>query len=359
MYRVLVVLHRWVAIVIALPLVCVALSGALLVFEGPAADANVVRVLPGARMLSLDSLGERATAAAGGGTVVSVGFGRHPDEAFDFGVARDSTEHDLLVDPYTGAVLGADPGASRLQILLNRIHQFHSTLLAGATGRVIVTYVTLGSLLLVFTGLLLWSRDKLWRVRWTASWKRIVFDLHHALGVFAALVLLSIVGTGVWMGFAQQLNPLVLRLNRTPALTAAPQQPAPAAAAVPLSLDSIVRAAHSAVPGAPVLLLMLAPETPALVLLRYPEDHTPGGRSRVYVDRYRGTILRATSTRTAEPGTKVLTLQRPLHTGDIFGAGSQVVWFLATVILASQAVTGILMWWNQRAARHRLAGPSA
>jgi uncharacterized iron-regulated membrane protein len=359
MYRALVVFHRWLAIIIAVPLICVALSGAMLIFEGPAADANVVRVAPGTRVLSLDSLGERAIAAAGGGTVVSVGFGRHPDEAFGFGVAQDSSEQDLLVDPYTGAVLGPDPGASWTQVLLNRIHQFHSTLLAGAAGRVVVTYVTLGSLLLVLTGLVLWWREKLWRIRWSASWKRIVFDLHHALGVFAALVLLSIVGTGVWMGFAKQLNPLVLRLNRTPTSTAAPQQSAPAANAVPISLDSIVRSAHSAVPDAPVLLMLLAPQTPALVLLRYPEDHTPGGRSRVYVDRYRGTILRATSTRTAEAGTKILTLQRPLHTGDIFGAGSQVIWFLAAVILASQAVTGILMWWNGRASRRPRAALTA
>jgi uncharacterized iron-regulated membrane protein len=353
MYRALVVFHRWVAIITAIPLSCVALSGAMLVFEGPAADANFVRVVPGTRTLSLDSLGAWAIAAAGGGTVVRVDFGRHPDEAFSFGLARDSSEHDLLVDPYTGAMLGPDPGASRLQLVLNWIHRFHSTLLAGGAGRFVVSYVTLGSLLLVLTGLVIWWRDKLWRIRWPASWKRIVFDLHHALGVFAAIVLLSIVGTGVWMGFAAQLNPLVLRLNRTPTPTGVPKQPTPGVGTVPISLDSLVRSAHGAVPDAPVLLILLAPQTPAPVQLRYPEDHTPGARSRVYVGRHRGTVLRATNTRTAETGTKVLTLQRPLHTGDIFGAGSQVIWFLAAVILASQAVTGILMWWNGRASRRR------
>jgi uncharacterized iron-regulated membrane protein len=46
-----------------------------------------------------------------------------------------------------------------------------------------------------------------------------------------------------------------------------------------------------------------------------------------------------------------MNLQRPLHTGDIFGAWSQVIWFLAAAILASHAVTGVIMWWNGRAAR--------
>jgi uncharacterized iron-regulated membrane protein len=103
------------------------------------------------------------------------------------------------------------------------------------------------------------------------------------------------------------------------------------------------------------MMVDVSPDAPAFVALRYAEDHTPGGRSRVFTDRYRGTVLRATNTRTAEAGTRLMNLQRPLHTGDIFGAASQIVWFLAALILASQAVTGIMMWWNGRAARRVLA----
>jgi hypothetical protein len=54
---------------------------------------------------------------------------------------------------------------------------------------------------------------------------------------------------------------------------------------------------------------------PAAVSMRFHEDHTPGGRSRVFVDRYRGTVLLAVSTRTAEPGTGINNLKRSLHTG--------------------------------------------
>ena len=351
MNRALVVFHRWLALTVAIPLILIALSGAALVFEGPASDASAVHVATGTHLLSLDSLAARAIASVGGGTIAAVGFGRHPDEAFNINVQRDSSDRFVPIDPYTGVTLGPDPGSSRLELLLNRVHQFHTRLLAGATGRTVVAFVTLGSLLLVLTGLVLWWQDRLWRVRWSASWKRIVFDLHHLLGVLAAIFLLCIAGTGVWMGFPDQFNPLVFSFNRTPAPTGAPRQLPPPPRAVPISLDSIVQSAKGAVPGAPVLLVLLPPRAPAMVLLRYPEDHTPGGRSRVFVDRYDGKVLRATSTRTAEPGTRLMNLQRPLHTGDIFGAPSQVIWFLAAVVLASQAVTGILMWWNGRTSR--------
>jgi uncharacterized iron-regulated membrane protein len=77
--------------------------------------------------------------------------------------------------------------------------------------------------------------------------------------------------------------------------------------------------------------------------------------ARLLISVNDATVLRATNTRTAEAGTRLMNLQRPLHTGDIFGAASQIVWFLAALVLASQAVTGIMMWWNGRAARQALA----
>ena len=53
------------------------------------------------------------------------------------------------------------------------------------------------ALILTLTGLILWWREKIWRVKTDASWKRINFDLHHALGLFAALVVLIMTLTGV------------------------------------------------------------------------------------------------------------------------------------------------------------------
>jgi uncharacterized iron-regulated membrane protein len=355
MHGALLVFHRWLALITGVLLILIALSGAVLVFEGPLANANAVHVVPGAHLLSLDSLGARAVAAAGGGTVVGVGPGRAPDEASIVGVARDTSETDYVVNPYTGEVLGRDTGPTRLQVIVRRIHQFHTSFLAGPIGNAVVAFLTLSSLVLVLTGLILWWRDRLWRINWSASWKRIVFDLHHSLGVFAAVILLFIAGTGVWMGYSRQIDPLVLALNRTPVPTGRPKQAPPDSGAQPISMDSVVQLAHRAVPGAPVMMVDVSPDAPAFVALRYPEDNTPGGRSRVFIDRYRGTVLRATNTRTAEAGTRLMNLQRPLHTGDIFGAASRIIWFLATLVLASQAVTGIMMWWNGRAARRVLA----
>jgi uncharacterized iron-regulated membrane protein len=347
----LLVFHRWLALIIGVLLILIAVSGAGTVFEGRIAESNAVHVVPGGQVMSLDVLAARSIAAAGGGQVAAISIGRAPSEAFGFEVDRDTVENDLMINPYTGAVLGRAPPPTRLILIATRLHQFHTSLLAGSTGRLVVGFVTIGALILVLSGLFLWWREKLWRIQWSASWKRIAFDLHHTFGAAAAIVLLIITGTGVWIGFPNQVNPMVLRLNRTALPNGQPKAPPPDSGATPVSFDSLVESAHSAVPGAPVLLLLVPPTGPVTVFLRYPEDHTPGGRSRVYLDRYRGTVLRATNTRTAEPGTKLMNLERSLHTGDVLGGLTQVIWFLASLVLASQAVTGIMMWWNGRAGR--------
>jgi len=56
-----------------------------------------------------------------------------------------------------------------------------------------------------------------------------------------------------------------------------------------------------------------------------------------------GTALLISSTRTAEPGQHLINIKRALNTSDIYGAATQVLWALACLALAAQAVTGVLM----------------
>jgi uncharacterized iron-regulated membrane protein len=131
-----------------------------------------------------------------------------------------------------------------------------------------------------------------------------------------------------------------------------------------MSLDSIALAARAAVPGAAITNIQVPPSpvAPAMVQLKYPEDHTPAGRSRVWIDKYRGNVLLAMSTRTAPLGQHMIDIKRSLHTGDILGFPTQILWALASVVLAMQAVTGVLMWvnaWPARRASRRRARETA
>ncbi|MFI5310453.1 MAG: PepSY-associated TM helix domain-containing protein [Gemmatimonadales bacterium] len=359
MHQAILVCHRWLALVVSAFLVVVALSGGLLVLEGPIARAHATHLLPAGSPLSLDTLAARVRTSAGGGNVLRVVLGDAPDLAWTFVLAMPdepkAAPRTVDVNPYTGAILPRPDGVPSAVSFMRNVHLLHTRFLNDAFGRTAVTVVTAIALLLVASGLVIWWREKLWRVTTTASWKRINFDLHHSLGVFSALVLLVVTMTGLWVHY-DSVDDLMHLLDRGPR-PGQPVQPAGGPGVMPVSLDSLARAARVAIPGAAIMNIQVPPaeRAPAMVQMKYSEDHTPAGRSRVYLDKFRGTALLVASTRTAEPGQHLIDIKRALHTGDIYGLPTQVLWALACLVLTAQAITGVLMWWNARAARSRSA----
>jgi uncharacterized iron-regulated membrane protein len=357
MYRTFLLVHRWLALAVAVFLTIVAISGGLLVLEGPIARARQPHVTPAGSPLSLDTLVQRARAKAGGGRVAMMGLGDSPDLAWSVSLAlpRSGAEArgggggaSVLVNPYTGSILPERTAPDPLVAFMRKVHLLHTQLLAGRTGSTIVVVVTFVALFLVLSGIVVWWREKLWRVNTSASWKRINFDLHHSLGVFSAVLLLFITSTGLWVHYAT-VDDWMRKLNRsqTPPI---PTQPAAEPGTPVLSLDSIASVARASVPGAAIMNIQLppGPKLPGMVQLKYPEDHTPAGRSRVFIDKYRGTVLLTMSTRRAEAGQHMIDIKRALHTGDIYGLPTQILWALGAFLLAMQAVTGVVMWWNAK-----------
>jgi uncharacterized iron-regulated membrane protein len=116
-----------------------------------------------------------------------------------------------------------------------------------------------------------------------------------------------------------------------------------------LTPDQALVLAGDQLPGAvPVSINVPGPKTPYRIALRYPEDRTPGGRSRVFVDQYRGTVLLAESSRTTAAGTRMVILNRGIHTGDLFGLPTKALMSLASLAVVAQATSGLMMWWKRR-----------
>lgn len=41
------------------------------------------------------------------------------------------------------------------------------------------------------------------------------------------------------------------------------------------------------------------------------------------------------------------------RTGDVMGKPTEAIWLLASLVMMSQIITGVLMWWNARKGRAR------
>jgi uncharacterized iron-regulated membrane protein len=352
MHQALVVFHRWLALIASVLVLVVATTGAALVFEGAidrGMHPSLWRVAPGAAPMSLDSLMSRARAAVPAPPITGVTIPPVSDRAY----LMQTGAIQIFVDPYTGVVLGKRTVDAWNRTLPRRLHVLHVSLMASKIGGEVVAIITMSSFVLVLTGAIIWWRDKLWRVRWSASWKRILFDLHHSLGVFASVILIIISTSGLFIHYPR-LNALMYKLDQTPS-PRPPRQPV-TSGVQQISADSLYRVALTTLPGARVMFVTLPPKVdqPFVAAMRFPEDHTPGGRSRVFVDRFTGAVLSAVSTRRAEPGTRLGNSIRSIHTGDLFGKPTEMIWLAAAIVLASQTLTGVAMWWNGRAARAAL-----
>jgi uncharacterized iron-regulated membrane protein len=343
--RSLLTLHQWVGLAAGLFLIVISISGSALVFENEidrALNPATSFVTPGPRALPIATLIADVEAALPGDRVTGVGIGQRPDLAYGFSLRSRQT---ASVDPYTGRILGVrDPqkGFARW------IHLLHTRFVAGETGEKLVGAFSVAMLGLAITGLVLWWPRKILSLRLRSSWKRTNFDLHNVLGFYSSLVMFFITLTGVLIAFEGYTDPLVRRLNNVPDAPA--PQSTPIAGARPIAVDDAIAIAERALPGAFASNVGIPANPKAVfrILKKFPEDRTPAGRSRVYIDQFSGQVLLVENTRTAPLGTRILNLKRSAHTGDIFGASTQALYFAVSLGIALQAISGALIWWNSR-----------
>jgi uncharacterized iron-regulated membrane protein len=348
--------HLWVGLAIALPLIVVALSGAVLVFEDAldrALNPRMSFVPPGDRALPIDEIIPRVKAAFPGAQLRSVNFPERPDYALQLTATSKEGPFSIGVNQYTGEVLGMRSAAEGEAGLARRIHLLHTRLFAGQIGEWIVGTITALTLFMAIAGMVLWWPRKIFSVKWTASGRRINFDLHNVFGFYASAVFFFIALTGMMIAFEQWTDPMFMRLNET----AVPQLPRESTdpATQPITVGTLIEAAHTALPGAFVKAIPIpnGGKNVIVALMKFPEDRTPGGRSRVALDQHSGRVLSVISTRTAPTGTRLVNIKRSAHTGDIFGAATRALYFVTCLMLAGQVVTGLFIWLKKPTLRSR------
>ncbi len=254
----------------------------------------------------------------------------------------------VCVDQYTGAILGVRPGGPDF---LSRVHQLHLRLLLQSQsdpGKKIMTWAGVAILFLAVSGIYLWWPYKRVTIQGPASSRRFWFDVHNAVGICSFLFLGILSLTGVMIGFEESTVPMFYRMTGSHPVPPPRAFPPPPPGMKPISPDQAMEIARSALPGtAPFQINVPPPRGAYQIRARFPEDRTPGGRSMVVVDQYTGQVLFAQGSRTAPGGARMVIQNRAIHTGDILGMPSKVLMSLASLALAAQAVSGVVMWWKR------------
>ena len=358
--KLILFLHRWVGLVAALALLAIGISAALLIFERPIhrmLNGSLVKVAPAGVQLSLNEVTRRLAQAYPQYHVAIWNLPQQPDDAAVVGLeinqgakpaASSAEELELAVNPYTGEVMG---DLEKANGLMADVHQFHTRFLAGNAGRTIVGWSAVCLLILNLTGIVLWWRRKIARFRWKLTGAAFHFNTHQAFGIYAWAFLMVLSLTGIAVHWESEAGRLADRLTGSPPpAKMLPPDPMPPGAG-PLNPDQFVSIAEKNAPGAKVTTIQMAagPESPVRIIMKYPEDHTPAGRTQVYIDAYSGKVRVLIDSRSAPLGFKLMRLwNRQYHTGDIFGWPTQLLALVFSLALVVMAMTGPMIWYKRK-----------
>ena len=337
-------LHLYGALIVGIFVVIIGVTGSIMAFEenlDRLFNPRLFDVQPAGSFLPVAELFHSAAAAFPGQKVNNLRLPQSPTDSVMFRVRGPKQ---VFMNPYNGQILGSrDPNTP-----LQTIHMIHLTLLMGPTGRSIVAGVTAVLLFLVVSGIYLWWPLKRTSIKWSASARRINFDIHNVSGIYSAVFLLVLGTTGIVVHYDNAIELYLHRREGTkPIPRVVPSVFHPGMTRV--TPDQAVQSAEAALPGTKALSVSLPPNAKSsyVVALRYPEDLTPGGRSWADVDQFSGQVINFQSSRTAPSASRTIILNRAIHTGDLFGYPSKILVSLSSLMLIIQAITGYYLWWKK------------
>jgi uncharacterized iron-regulated membrane protein len=264
-------------------------------------------------------------------------------------VARGNDFLTVLIDPVSAKVLGLLPDHSWVRT----VQDLHFDLLAGRTGRTI-NGVGGGALFaMCVTGLVIWWPGVgQWRrgftVDWRRSWRRIVWDLHSAVGIWTVAFTAMWALTGVYFAFPAQFRAAVNVISPLSTTLTPRSDPRARSAARPSWADLIARA-RERVPGRFVARVVVpSNDTGAFLVMFSSTSPTPAGTgdlTSVYLDQHTGAVLQEPPRLPPTAGDLIMAWAAPLHVGSVGGSAARTLWLVVGLTLPVLFVTGFALWW--------------
>lgn len=237
MKRFFLKLHLYLGFSLGLLLSVLCLTGAILVFKNDISELlepevyRTERPAPEAKPMPLDEL-VRSVEAHQPNIELSSLVVPHDLECNLQLHLKDDKRTILYIDRYTAEV----KGVKTRQGFFFDVMRLHRWLLGskGSAGQYIVAYSTLGFILIVISGLILWiprNRRQLraaWRIKFTASRQRLYRDLHITLGAYLTLPIVVLAITGLFFSPIKWVGSTINSLAGSPAKVESDKPSSPA-----------------------------------------------------------------------------------------------------------------------------------
>ncbi|MEO4049160.1 PepSY domain-containing protein [Pseudomonas sp. CAU 1711] len=307
------------------------------------------------------------------------------ERSAQFVATLDGRETNLFLDPYSGALLGAQDAHDNLQAIARGLH---GELLIGPLGDRLIELAAGWGVVLVVSGLYLWwprgqgGAGVLWP-RLSARGRLLWRDLHAVSGFWGSAVLLFMLLTGMtWTGFwgaqfagawnhfpaamwdavpqsaeqARSLNSAAVQTVAWAVETSPMPQSDPhaahngqaAAMAAPgrIGLQQVVDTASRLGVRPGYSISLPKDEKGVFTVALFADD--PRHDATLHLDQYSGRVL--ADIRWADYGLVARTVEAGvvLHEGKLFGLANQLIMLLVCLLILLGSVSGLLMWWQRR-----------
>ena len=185
---VLLLLHQYSGFIFAAYLIVICLSGSALVWlENPLGgyrDYTQTSVPVLAQKVLLSEMVQTVERANPGKRVYHVLESCPSGCSYNLSLHDGPNRLDVLVDPYTGKIVGSEVWE---RSVVGWLYRLHADLFAGDSGEAINATIGLSVIIVTLTGLYLWpgwqQSKHGFTIRWRGGSYRINYDLHKVVGI--------------------------------------------------------------------------------------------------------------------------------------------------------------------------------
>ena len=367
----LVFWHRWFGLFTAIWLLAMAVTGAILVFYSEldqALNADLYFVVPQEKSLPASAWLETAISLRPNSFVEFLHLPSTPDSAAILQLSpRPEIEgaevytSQLFVNPYTGEAVGErELGVLSFnrRHIMNVLYDLHMDLLLGETmswflGLVALLWLVdhIIGLLISFPVLAKWTQS--FRVRFSMSGYKRLFDFHRAGGVWLFPITLMLAVSGLYFNWYDTVIRVVNTMSPlTPRYIFTLPNQEQLQVDVPVNLASALTIAQKVSDDANVDMVRFLPKKQVFeVRLFDPKDIDLYGRRIIVIDGLKGRVLNDSHITDGGVGNTFIAWQYPLHSGKAFGWPGRIVIFISGVMIIIVVVTGVKVWARKRHVR--------
>lgn len=296
-----------------------------------------------------------------GGQVNMVSIPHAPDAPYELRAKKPGEEGrgtTYRVNPYTAEIEGdTQSSSSDFFITVFRLHRW--LLMDRSIGRVIVGIATIIFVFIIISGMVLWWPKKLKHlkqsltVKTSPNWKRINHDLHNSLGFYASILLMVMALSGLCWSFEWYRDGLGAVMGTKVFGSRGSSEELVSAVsenAMPVSVSEVLSTSEQALPYDGDYTLYLPQEADDVITVRKYRPASFFGITSydmLLLGHYSGKVLFTDIYAERPLNERISTMIKPIHTGEIFGTFSKILYFIASLIGTSLPITGVFIWVNK------------